>query len=99
MEFAESKNDGYPENDVVIPPRVEWGINAHFTAKRSESEDALKSSVAYCSINIKYEDLLGNKYEQEVKLTLIIGYSDIDGWAYYYITSPKYLGEMDQLKV
>lgn len=92
------KNDLYPENDVVIPPRVEWGINAHFTSKRSDSEDVLKSKVASCSFIIQYEDLLGNKYEQEVKIQLVIDYYNIRGWSYYYITSPKYLGETEQLK-
>ena len=85
------KDDGYPANDVVIPPHVEWGINARFIAKGSGTEDLLKSIVAPCSINIRYEDLLGNMYEQEVRMSLIIDCSHISGWSYYYITSPKLL--------
>ena len=92
------KNDGYPENDVVIPPHVEWGINARFTAQRSGTEDVFKPISVPCSISIKYEDLLGNEYEQEVKIPVVIDDSRIDGWVFNYITSPKYLGEKEQPK-
>lgn len=92
------KNDGYPEKDVVIPPHVEWGINARFTAKRSGTEDVFKPISVPCSISIKYEDLLGNEYEQEVKIPVVIDDSRIDGWVFNYITSPKYLGEKEQPK-
>ncbi len=70
-------DDGYPAEDIVIPPGISWETNVLFTAAKNESEDPLKQKTAKCTINVDFEDLLGNKYNQKANLIFLISHKDI----------------------
>lgn len=82
------KDDGYPEKDIVIPPHVQWGFNALISAKKPESNDPLKKKSSKCYFKVEYEDLLGNKYRQQVEVIFVISYTELHEM-YYFITPPE----------
>lgn len=88
------KDDGYPAVDIVIPPQVEWGINAWLTAKKPEVDDPLKPQVARCSLKVEYDDLLGNRYWQQINFAFLVYVSYIS-LLHYHITAPSQLTEKE----
>lgn len=92
-------NDGYPAMDIVMAINSPWRITGAFFAERAESDDPFKSKRMDCSIDVTYEDLIGNSYSQKVEMLFLIHHTKID-LVYYFISPPVLTeGETDSFGV
>ena len=92
-------NDGYPAKDIVMAVNSPWRITGAFFAERAESDDPFKSKRIDCSIDVTYEDLIGNSYSQKVEMVFLIHHTKID-LLYYFISPPVLMeGETDSVGV
>lgn len=92
-------NDGYPAKDIVMAINSPWRITGAFFAERAESDDPFKSKRIDCSIDVTYEDLIGNSYSQKVEMLFLIHQTKID-LVHYFITPPMLTeGETDSFGV
>ena len=80
-------NDGYPAKDIVMAINSPWRITGAFFAERAESDDPIKSKRIDCSIDVTYEDLIGNSYSQKVEMWFYIHHTKIE-LGYYFISPP-----------
>ena len=80
-------NDGYPAKDIVMAINSPWRITGAFFAERAESDDPFKAKRIDCSIDVTYEDLIGNSYSQKVEMLFLVHHTKID-LVYYYISPP-----------
>lgn len=86
---AYKKDDGYPAEDIVIPPSGSWEINGLFKAHKNGSDNPQDAEIARCTIEVDFADLLGNKYSQLVKLVFLMQNSEVR-LIHYNIDSPLY---------
>ena len=80
-------NDGYPAKDIVMAINSPWRITGAFFAERAESDDPFKAKRIDCSIDVTYEDLIGNSYSQKVEMLFLVHHTKID-LVYYFISPP-----------
>ena len=80
-------NDGYPAKDIVMAINSPWRITGAFFAERAESDDPFKAKRIDCSMDVTYEDLIGNTYSQKVEILFLIHHTKID-LLYYFISPP-----------
>ena len=80
-------SDGYPAKDIVMAGSSPWRITGAFFAERAESDEPFKSKRIDCSIDVTYEDLIGNSYSQKVEMVFLIHHTKID-LLYSFISPP-----------
>lgn len=63
------KNEGYSAFDIVIPPNYEMSTYVRFNVEKYDGELGRREDI---TVYFKYDDVLGNTYEQEAQLCMIV---------------------------
>ncbi len=72
---------------LVDQPLSICALKAYASDRDYESDDPFKSKRIDCSIDVTYEDLIGNSYSQKVEMVFLIHHTKID-LLYYFISPP-----------
>ena len=63
------KDDTFPTFDIVMPPNCEKSTLVHFNVEKCEDTPGRCEDIY---IKFKYDDLLGNTYQQEAHLLMVV---------------------------
>ncbi len=63
------KDDGFPAFDIVMPPNCEKSIYVRFNVEKYEGRLGRREDIY---VHFQYDDLLGNTYQQEAHLCMVV---------------------------
>lgn len=85
-----NENDGYPSYNMVLPPKSEKSQYIELRVEKQSNEKARKEDIL---VNLQFEDILGNQYQQEARFCVIVANNHAQLLRHIAMDSPKLIKE------